>query len=157
MMKFDLHDLFYHLWYKKYANIKGWKNITSGVFWISPSGNIHAVQYTFIQNVDSCIQKFFPSINHYCLEKTDTECNTKFGSYYNSFVLSIVSKKLCQSTPTLSHDQVLKKESSKPSMNIRPQVHTDIRNRWQNLWRLWKKWFFYDFIIIFKNWLMIKV
>ena len=36
-----------------------------------------------------------------------------------------------------------KKESSKPSMNLRPQVHPYIRNRWQNLRRLQKKWFFF--------------
>ena len=31
-------------------------------------------------------------------------------------------------TPALRHDQVPKKESSKPSMNLRPQVHPHIRN-----------------------------
>ena len=48
-------------------------------------------------------------------------------------------------TPALRHDQVPKKESSKPSMNLRPQVHPHIRNRWQNLWRLRKKLFFFTF------------
>ena len=48
-------------------------------------------------------------------------------------------------TPALRHDQVPKKESSKPSMNLRPQVHPHTRNSWQNLWRLRKKWFFFTF------------
>ena len=48
-------------------------------------------------------------------------------------------------TPALRHNQVLKKESNKPPMNIRPPVHPHIGTRWQNLGRLRKKWFFFTF------------
>ena len=41
-------------------------------------------------------------------------------------------------TPALRHNQVLKKESNKPSMNIRPSVHPHIRTRCKNLGRLRK-------------------
>ena len=52
-------------------------------------------------------------------------------------------------TPALRHNQVLKKESNKPSMNIRPSVHPHTRNRCQNLGKLRKN----DFSLLLpKKW-----
>ena len=75
------------------------------------------------------------------LPASQLDIEEDIGAHYTREEL--ISNGFC--TPALRHDQVPKKESSKPSMNLRPQVHPHTRNSWQNLWRLRKKWFFFTF------------